>query len=311
MSFVIGAEIGGSHISCAAVDLKTHTLHDESLMHKTVDSQASAQEIIESWSAALQETIDTHGKGGLKGIGIAMPGPFDYENGIALFEGLNGKFAKIKGQSIGALIRQQLRLPEAIPIRFINDATAYAIGEAIAGKTQRYSRSIALTIGTGLGSAFIDHTKPTVNGERVPRHGCLWYLPFREATIEDYFSTRGVVNRYQVLSGQQVIGLKEITEKAEADKKALQVLEDYGTSLVECLEPWLRSYAPEGIVIGGNGSRAFPFFGPAMNEALQSLGLQCEVVTTNLFEKAALIGASQLIDPEYYEAIAPLLKELK
>lgn len=311
MSFIIGADIGGSHISCGAVDPQTHALDEESLSHSSVDSQADLQDIITSWSQALSMVINRHGVRELKGIGIAMPGPFDYEKGIALFEGLNGKFSKLKGKPIQELIRQQLQLPASIPIRFINDATAYAIGEAIAGKTQAYTRSIALTIGTGLGSAFIDQTRPVVNDERVPAHGCLWYLPFGEVAVEDYFSTRGLVNRYQQVSGKEVAGLKEVAEKAPTDKEAREVLEDYGVQLATCLKPWLQSFAPEGLVIGGNGSRAYPFFGPAMRQAMHAMGSPCEVVTTTLFEQAALIGASKLIDPTYVPAISPLLKHLK
>ena len=311
MAVVIGADIGGSHISCAAIDLSTETILEGSWARRSVNCLGTTAEIVHAWCAALRESMNTKGITAPEGIGIAMPGPFDYDHGISLFEGLNGKFGQTYGQPIRDLIREQLQLPTDFPIRFINDATAYAIGEATAGQTQSYARSIALTIGTGLGSAFIADELPVVGGEGIPPHGCLWHLPFGAGTVEDYFSTRGLANRYQHRSGQSVQGLKEIAEMASADAQALEVLEDYGTQLMVCLEPWLRSFALEGIVIGGNGSRAFHFLAPAMNRKLQELKLVCEISPTQLFEEAALLGASRLIDPAYYTHVQPLLRHLK
>ena len=82
----IGVDIGGTHISCAAVDLLNKRLLDQTCVSKKVDNQAQSDLILNSWAHALQECINKLQGLRFQGIGFAMPGPFDYENGIALFE---------------------------------------------------------------------------------------------------------------------------------------------------------------------------------------------------------------------------------
>ena len=48
------------------------------------------------------------GKGGVRGVRLAMPGPFDYENGICLIDGL-GKYAALYGTDLRAELGTRLR----------------------------------------------------------------------------------------------------------------------------------------------------------------------------------------------------------
>ena len=71
------------------------------------------------------------GKGGVRGVRLAMPGPFDYENGICLIDGL-GKYAALYGTDLRAELGARLRGAlggAAEDIRFINDVAAFALGE--------------------------------------------------------------------------------------------------------------------------------------------------------------------------------------
>ena len=58
-----------------------------------------------------------------------MPGPFDYVKGIAMFQGNNKKYENIYGLDVSAALSKEMNLKENIPIRFINDATAFALGK--------------------------------------------------------------------------------------------------------------------------------------------------------------------------------------
>ena len=78
----IGVDIGGSHITCAAVDLERRQLVRETIAERPVDNKGTADEIISRWSEAISETVEKAGKERIKGIGFAMPGPFDYVKGI-------------------------------------------------------------------------------------------------------------------------------------------------------------------------------------------------------------------------------------
>ena len=96
------------------------------------------------------------GKGGVRGVRLAMPGPFDYENGICLIDGL-GKYAALYGTDLRAELGTRLRGAlgaAAEDIRFINDVAAFALGELRFGCARGTERAVFICIGTGCGSAF-------------------------------------------------------------------------------------------------------------------------------------------------------------
>ena len=82
----IGVDIGGTHISCAAVNLADREFINSSFSRSHVDSTADAATILDSWAEALNSTISQIDTGLLAGIGFAMPGPFDYRNGVSKME---------------------------------------------------------------------------------------------------------------------------------------------------------------------------------------------------------------------------------
>ena len=124
--FAIGADIGGEHITCAALDLSTKNILKDSYSTEKVDSQAKSEIIIAAWVKALNNTISMIDSNNLAGIGFAMPGPFDYENGVALFKNVK-KFDHLYGVSVAAEIRKNLGLHKDINLRFMNDATCFAV----------------------------------------------------------------------------------------------------------------------------------------------------------------------------------------
>ena len=48
----------------------------------------------------------------------------------------------------------------------MNDASAFAVGEAWAGSASDFNRSLSITLGTGFGSAFISNHIPIVDGPK-------------------------------------------------------------------------------------------------------------------------------------------------
>jgi glucokinase len=106
----------------------------------------------------IQTTIDKVGKENLVGMGFAMPGPFDYEKGIPLCTGDNNKYDNIYGLKVRETLLLFLDLPDEFTIRFMNDATAFAVGEEWFGKAIGIKKLLSITLGTLLGSAFIKNS---------------------------------------------------------------------------------------------------------------------------------------------------------
>ena len=74
----VGADIGGSHITCQLFDLENHQFIGKGRVRESVDSNSDATVILDSWANALREAAGDYRFDDLAGIGFAMPGPFDY-----------------------------------------------------------------------------------------------------------------------------------------------------------------------------------------------------------------------------------------
>ena len=305
----IGIDIGGSHISCGAVDLKINQLLDGTCFESEVDNKASADDIFKSWLDAINKTISKVGISQVAGIGFAMPGPFDYAKGIGLFE-RNEKYLHLYGVNVVAEIRSRLGLPDSFPVRFINDATAFAVSEAWIGVGKPYSKLIALTLGTGFGSAFISEGIPVIEGETVPQYGCVWHLPFGDGIADDYFSTRWFEKSYLKLSGRKVKGVKEISDLFDSDEIARKLLIEYGSNMGDFLAPWIKKFGAQHIVIGGNITGAYNKFGKYLEQSLKNQQVDCGVSLSVLKENAAIIGSARLIDAEFFAKVKELLPKM-
>jgi glucokinase len=303
----IGVDVGGSHISSVAYDLSEKVLLPPTLSESSVNNKKPADDIMRTWAGVISQTIEKAGPCEVTGIGFAMPGPFDYVSGIALFQQMTNKYESLYGIHVGNEISRLLGLGEKVPVRFINDAAAFAIGESIAGSAATVSRCLAITLGTGFGSCFIRDHVPVVSGETVPPEGMVYHLPFEESVADDYFSTRGLMGRYFTKTGIQLSGVKELAEMAQNETIAQELFSDFGTKLGRFLLPWIQKFGVETLVIGGNIAKAHHLFGNSLTKVFSDSQNDIAVQLSVLNETASMIGAAQLSDDDYYNSIKSIL----
>ena len=302
----IGVDIGGSHIYSAAVDLTGNQLVPGSGFNVKINNQATADEILDGWANALNSTLSVISKEGIAGIGFAMPGPFDYPNGIALFERVE-KYESLYGINVTGALRQRLGLNKEVPFRFMNDATAFAVAEAWIGQGLGFQNLIALTLGTGFGSAFIKDGIPVLSGESVPEMGCVWHLPYQNGIANDYFSTPWFTRKFFDQRGKLSEGVKELASMAESDRFVMDLFVEYGSNMGDFLAPWILKFNAEAIVIGGNITGAFHLFGPYLDASLKKNQVCSNVLISVLKEDAAVYGAARLLDDSFWLKIKTLL----
>ncbi len=305
-SIAIGVDIGGSHICSAAVDLSTHHIIRGTVAWQKINNKADAGEILEGWSSAITGTLSKIDKNELAGIGFAMPGPFDYPNGTALFKRVE-KYESLYGVNISEQLRLRLQLGVYVPFRYINDATAFAIGEAWLGKASKYDKIIALTLGTGFGSAFIDRGIPVLSGNTVPEMGCVWHIPYKDGIANDYFSTPWFTRKYFEKTGVKTSGVKEIAEMAGNDEFALSLFKEYGSDMGDFLAPLIEKFDAGVIVIGGNITGAFTLFGNFLRDKIERTNPHPEILLSDLGENAAIVGSVRLLDEKYWNDVKNLL----
>jgi glucokinase len=302
MKVSVGVDIGGSHISCALVDLEEKKIIRESLTELPVNNQGEPEEIIRTWSEALRNSMKLANPAQLKGIGFAMPGPFDYVRGICLIKGIP-KYEKLYGINVGVEIRKSLALNAGQSVRFLNDAFSFAVGESIAGRSAGSRKSMAITLGTGFGSAFIENHVPIVSGESVPDLGFVYHLKYKDGIADDYFSTRWFLHRFKERTGKDAGGVKTIAEEAADNEIASEIFEEFGDSLGAFLAPILNNFGATKLVIGGNISRAFDLFGPALEKSLKENDCLATAYPSLLKEDAALLGSAFLLDDVFWKAV--------
>jgi glucokinase len=301
-NIAIGTDIGGSHITCAAIDLVSGRIMRETMSESTVNNQAPANEIIGKWSGALSAVLSKVPRESVKGIGFAMPGPFDYVKGICYIRGV-AKYENLYGLNVTEAISASLGVPDGFLIRFMNDASAFAVGEAWAGSAAKFNRSLSITLGTGFGSAFISNRIPIVDGEEVPKLGCIYHLPYKDGIADDYFSTRGLLSRYKKLTGKELHGVKDLASLASTDKVVADLFTDFGDNAGLFLALWLKKFRAEILVVGGNISHAYNLFGNVFEARLEREKCNCKIAISKLKEDAALLGSAYLLDDEFWKSV--------
>jgi len=295
---IMGIDIGGSHITCQLFDLEQNRALPESRKRFSIDSNASSDSILHSLVEAIKQTAEYIGFSKLDGIGFAMPGPFDYLNGIALFKGVP-KFEQLYGINVRTELMERMNLPDDFKIRFLNDASSFAVGESWLGDASQFKRIIALTLGTGFGTTFIKNGLPVAGTQGVPDDGFLYHIPFKDSIADDYFSTRWFVNKYQEKTGHQISGVLELVDNSSIDETAQELFREFGDNLGTFLAPWAKRFQADAIVMGGNIAKSFEWFHDGLRTQLGNLMIK----VSKLEENAALAGSARLCDDAFYSEL--------
>ena len=193
--------------------------------------------------------------------GVAVPDPFDYARGVALFEGV-GKFESLYGLDLrGVLIARLPGAPRAIA--FGNDADAFALGEWAYGAGAGHRRCLGLTLGTGVGSGWIVDGRVVGSGPGIPRGGRARELEVDGGPLEDTISSRGIRRAYQAATGGPGADVGSIAERArDGDPAARSVLRYAMRALGSALGPCLRDFGADIVVVGGSMSASWDLFEP-------------------------------------------------
>ncbi|WP_339704815.1 ROK family protein [Algoriphagus aquimarinus] len=275
---LIGVDIGGSHISAAQVILDNRHAEIANFNEADIDTYGNVESIISAWYEVIQrakgDLIDVK-------IGIAMPGPYDYENGVSLIKD-QGKMAALYKLSVKNLLAESLAVSPS-QISFTNDAEAFLSGESYAGAGKEFQNSIGITLGTGLGSAIKVH--------EVVKDAKLWTAPFRDGIAEDYIGTGWFKNQAQNKYSLHISGAKDLLAEGFDPQISSELFTEFGRALGEFLFPYLIRLQAEGVILGGKISLAGDYYLPATKSYLETMGYPVPINVSELGEESALIGA--------------------
>ena len=298
MAFIIGVDVGGSHISSAAVDDKNFKIIAGTYFSGAIDNKAPKEDIFSKWAAVIDKTIEKTQAQETVAIAFSMPGPFEYETGRAMFAG-NDKFEALYNVSIPEEFSDYLNA-ENVNFRFLNDASSFGIGSVLVNDLDKKAKKVvAITLGTGFGASFLEDIVPISNGENIPEDGCLWDKKFQDAIADDYFSTRWFIRRYQEHSGIKVTdGVKEIASKKDSFSE--KVFEEFAQNFSEFLLPFLKNFGAEALVLGGNIAKCHSRFLPKVKEIWKKQDFEIEFIVLENTEESSIVGTSYLFNEAFW-----------
>jgi glucokinase len=284
--------VGGTHVTSGLASRHDAALVLANISLRKLDSAAGPEELLGELAAAMAEVDAPPGTP----WGIAMPGPFDYKRGVGLFEGV-GKFEALYGVDLGSGL--QARLPDpAAPIAFVNDADAFAIGEWGYGVAAGADRCAGITLGTGVGSAFLDRGSPVTDGPDVPPQGRAHYLKIGSRDLEDVVSRRAILARYRSRGDEADsprLDAREVFDRARrGDDWAAQVLNDAFEALGVALAPWLTRFQASVVAFGGAMTGSWDLVHAPIERGLATAGAPEDIalLLSADTERSALLGAA-------------------
>lgn len=293
--YTIGIDIGGSHISSAAIDVATFEILPGSGYSSKINHRLKKDEILSQWAAVINKSL-THLSGEIcLGVGFAMPGPFNYPSGVAKFEG-NDKYENLYDVPVREHLQKLLSRPQ-LELHFYNDASCFGVG-ALKSLGSKAKRAVGLTLGTGFGSVFLEGGTPILEGPDIPKNGSLWGLPFKESIADDYFGTRWFLKEFETRTGEQVQGVKEMIETPH--EVIQDIFNDYAENLGDFILQYLLEFKPEELLLGGNIAKSHPYFLPKLTAFLDEHHLSLPVHILTETERCNILGACQLMLLNYW-----------
>jgi len=280
---VLAVEINVPGIDVAIVDNDVNKVLPGTTQFESVDTNESAENLINSWADAITR-VHALRQHPISNIGLAIPGPFDYENGISLMKNQK-KFDSLYELNVKKMLADKLGIdPENIRMR--NNTPCFLIGEVMKGAGKGYNSILGFTLNQGLGSASYS------NGKVEDAH--LWNKPFKDGIAEDYLGITWLTKRYKEFTGTHVADIKELAHLAQSDDGLGQlVFNEYGENFVKFLLQYIGTFNPELIIIGGHND-AWELFIGHVRDRLGDKDIKIPIRSAELGPEATLIGAAHL-----------------
>lgn len=273
---VLAADLGGTKILAALVDARGETTQ---VLEAPTPAQAGAEAVVAALYGLLREAA---AQAQPVAIGLSLAGVIDPQAGrvIDATDALPGW----KGTDL-----RQALAGFGLPIAARNDVHAALIGEAWLGALRGCRHGALLTLGTGLGAAFL------VDGRLHEGQGHLaghlgrteWPHQGRRVPLEFLLSGNGLAR----LHGSAADG-REVIARLGTDPAADAALAAWVDLLALQLRNLHWAFDPGRVLLGGGMIDAREHWWPLLTPQLADLPLQ--VHPAALGSRAGLMGAARL-----------------
>jgi len=265
-------DIGGTYIKCS---------DGRSI---PIDSGGSREEI----RSALKHAVGNLSE--IREVCIAIPGPFDYKNGIFL---MKHKFQAVYGESFASLVDS----PASVKFRYMHDVNCMLLGELRSGICDKYDNVALITLGTGLGFSMSLNHQIQVNSSGSPLYTIFRY-PYKDGILEDYVSKRGILKCYAELSGtsRNEVSVFDLSDMARSgDKTAQECFSSTGHILGKEIRPILAEFNIQCLLFGGQISKSFDLMEEAVRDELHGMDSLKHISPIEDIDNATFKGLKSLL----------------
>ena len=291
-------DVGGTFIKSGIMSADG-VLLDGSQQTVPINSDGTKEEICKSLTSAVCQGISLARYYGYSpaGVGICMPGPFNYITGIS---NMVHKFAAIKDLPLTDVIKEALDGLD-VPIVFGHDVNTQLFGEMCGGNGMGFANVSLVSLGTGLGFAMTAEGNVLMTPTGSPLVS-IWNLPYNGGILEDYASKRGFYNTWQMVTGIRPVDEMTVAEMGrlagEGDVTALEVFRKVGSFIGLNIKEKIKEYKIECLLFGGQISRSFRFMEEAVRYELRDIS-DLKINTVSDFSNAAFNGLVEMINNQY------------
>lgn len=308
MQTAIGVDLGGSHVTAGVVtdDGAIKSQHELDLTDLRFDK------VIDAVVSVIELALSDAGKN-VAGIGIGSPGNVEPKTGAILYSPNFGW----ENAPLGERLKEKLGRPVFVG----NDARCAALGEYTFGIGKGTKDFALLTLGTGIGGAFISGGRLVLGHKfgagEVGHHqirpesgfvcgcgkiGCFEAQASGTGLIRHAFALASSFPRSTLLdASRDKLSSKKIRKAAQAgDGHACAAWKNYSIDLATGLSNIISFVNPELIALGGGVSSAGDFMLDAVKDRVDALTTMVPKGTTKiaiakLGNDAGQVGAATMV----------------
>ena len=311
---LVGVDLGGTFVRVGVLDVGQ--VRFLAFNRAPIEANRGPQVGVETIINIIEKTIAESGRGQIDGIGMGATGPVDRLRGL-----IQNPYTLPGWENVDIL--KPLGDRFGVPVILENDADTAALGEYWNGAGRNVSRLYAITVGTGIGTAFILNGEiyRGLNGAHPDgghqildpagpqcycgARGCWESLASGSAIArfaQEQISANTSSLLYSLAGGDSnQIDAKMVAEAAQqGDPLAVTVIEKAAHYFSLGLVNVITLFVPEMIVLSGGVMKSSHIFMPAIGKALAAHDVmvpakQVRILPAQLGYIAGCVGAAYAI----------------
>jgi len=300
--FIISIDLGGTNTRVAIVDSRLKIKSKLSFPTKSYISHRTF--LIDEIVKVIKLSLNNNRLNKLQvlGLGIGVPGPVDFKNGLIHYL---PNIPHWQNTPLRKILRNRLGFDVFVD----NDVNLMALAEARLGAAKGANNAVCITLGTGVGGGLIldgeiyrgtdfcageiGHMPINVDGPKCNCGG--------KACLERYIGNKYVLMDAQNKFKNKNITLEELSKLArDGNIKALEIFATFSNRLGVALTGVVNLVNPEVIVIGGGLSYSGGFLFRDVQKVIRERAMpthakRVQVKRALLGSNAGLIGAALLV----------------